>query len=149
MSDDDAYAAGVAEIKALRERLRRLEEMAATAAAQPSPADTPDFGDAIRQLRETGTASGLTIDRLRAAVTGPRPTTPAPDREALAAAARVVTEGLRGSDSIEAAYQKMQEADHRRTVIEEAAPGALGYVDPLAPSTAKAIAKLDRILKGR
>jgi len=49
MTDDDAYTAGVAEIKALRERLRRLEEMARTAA--PPPADKPaSFDAAIRKL---------------------------------------------------------------------------------------------------
>jgi hypothetical protein len=149
MTDDDAYTTGVAEIKALRERLRRLEETAQAAAPPVLTDRTPDFGDAIRRMAREGTASGSAIDALRRQITeGPTPT-PTPSREALAEATRRVVGDRSGSDSIEAAYQKMQEADHRRTVIEEAAPGGLGYVDPLAPSTAKAIAKLDRILKGR
>jgi len=82
MTDDDAYTAGVAEIKALRDRLRRLEEMA-QAAAQP-PADSPaTFGDAINVLRTTGSASGSAVDSLRRQITArPEPAT-APDPERL------------------------------------------------------------------
>jgi hypothetical protein len=150
MTDDDAYTAGVAEIKALRERLRRLEEMAQAAAKPPTLTDrTPNLGDALDVLRREGTASGSAVDALKRAVTGPRPTTTAPSRDQLAEAARVLTADLRGAPTIEEAFSDMQRRASRRDAIETAQAGANGRVDALDGPTSRAIDKLDRILKGQ
>ena len=143
--NDDSYARGLEEIRLLRARLARLEE-AATAAAQAPPADAPSFGDAIRQLRETGTASGPAISELRRQIEeGPTPAT-APTPEALDAATRVVMAPT-GSDSIEAAYQRMEETAERRNVVENIQAGASGHVDVLDPATATAIDRLRKALE--
>jgi hypothetical protein len=146
-TEDEAYAAGLEEIKALRERLRRLEEMA-QAVAQPGVLTdrTPNFGDALDTLRRTGSASGPAIDSLRAAVEGPRTPPAAPDPERLREATQRVTSDLRGSASIEEAYSAMQERATRRNVVETASPGALGRVDPTNPATATAIDRLRKAL---
>jgi hypothetical protein len=110
---------------------------------------TPGFDAALRKLARDGTASGPTIDRFRAAVEGPRPTTAAPDPAQLAEAARVLTADLRGAPTIEEAFSDMQRRASRRDSIESAQAGALGRVDPLNGPTSRAIDKLDRLLKGR
>jgi hypothetical protein len=150
MSEDDAYTAGVAEIKALRERLRRLEEMAQAAAPPPALTDrTPNLGDALDTLRRTGSASGSAVDALRRAVEGPRPTTTTPDPERLREATARLTSDLKGSSTIEGAYRDMQTRAARRNVVETVQAGGLGHVDPTDPATTTAVDKLDRILKGR
>lgn len=138
---------GYAEILALRRRLARLEEMAKAAA---QPADNPaTFGDALDTLRRTGSARGPAIDALRAAVEGPGTPAPAPGRDQLAEAARVLTAELRGAPTIEGAFADMKARASRLNAIESGDPGASGRVDPSAPALSAAAERLDRILKGR
>jgi hypothetical protein len=106
------------------------------------------FGDALAELRRTGSASGPAISELRRQIEeGPTPPS-TPDREALDAATRVVMAPT-GSDSIAAAYEQMKRRAERRNVVENIQAGASGHVDVLDPRTASAIDKLDKILKGR
>jgi hypothetical protein len=150
MSDDDAYAAGLAEIKALRERLRRLEEMALAEAKPPTLTDrTPNLGDALDTLRRTGSASGSAIDALRAAVEGPRTPATAPDRDALAEAARVATSDFRGSSTFAGAFAQMRKRADRLNTIEANDPGGSGRTDPSDPAATTAAERLDRVLKGQ
>jgi hypothetical protein len=136
---------GYREILALRRRLARIEAMA-QAAAPPPQADPPTIGDAIATLRREGTASGPAIDALRRQIVGrPEPAT-APSRDQLAEAARVLTDDLRGSPTIEGAYADMQTRAIRRNVVETASAGALGRIDPTAPATATAIDRLRKAL---
>jgi hypothetical protein len=141
MSDE-----GYREILALRERIRRIEEMATAAA--PPPADNPaSFGDALRKLAEVGTASGSGVDRLRRELTGRPEPSPTPDREALDAATRAVTDDLGGSSSIEAAYEHMKLTAARRTAIETVSPGSSGRIDVLSPGAAGPIDRIRKALE--
>jgi len=136
---------GYREILALRKRLARLEEMA-KAAAQPPPADKPGFGDAIAELRRAGTASGSAIDALRAAVTGPRPTTPPPDPERLREATAILTGDLRGAPTIAGAFEHMKARASRLDALETTDPGSSGRVDPSDPAATPAADRLRRAL---
>jgi hypothetical protein len=138
--------AGYREILALRERIRRIEQLA-KAAAPPPPADNPaTFGDALAELRRTGSASGPAIDALRRQITArPEPAT-APSRDQLAEATAHLTADLKGSATIEGAYADMRSRAARRNVVEMADAGALGRVDPTDPARATAIDRLRKAL---
>jgi hypothetical protein len=143
MTDADLYAP----ILALRRRLAELEKQAA-AQAPPTLTDrTPTFGDAINALRTTGSASGSAVDRLREAVTGPRPTTTTPDPASLAAATQRVAGDLTGSASIEDAFRVMKTNAANRDAVENVQPGGLGWVDTLDPANAGPLATLRRVLE--
>jgi hypothetical protein len=124
--------AATAEIRAMRERLARLEQIAK--AAVPPPPDTASFGDAMRALARDGTASGPSIDSLRAQITGS--SEPTPDSPA----------DQPGPDPIEEAYQRMKLTAARRDAIETVSPGASGRIDVLSPGAASAIDKIRRVL---
>jgi hypothetical protein len=133
-TDLDPYA----EIRALRERLRRLEEMDQAAAKPPELSDkTPDFSAAIRQLRATGSASGSAVDALRRQITGSLELTPDSPAD------------QPSPDPIAAAYRRMQETAERRNTVESLQAGASGHVDVLDPRTASAIDKVRRALEER
>jgi hypothetical protein len=142
---DEGYRA----ILELRERIRRIEQLA-KAAAPPPPADNPaTFDDALRKLARDGLASGPGVDRLRAEMEGPRPTTTAPSRDQLAEAARVLAADLAGNQTIQGAYADMKRRGARLDAIENVQAGASGRVDPLDGPTSRAMDKLDKILKGQ
>ena len=145
MTDDDPYA----EIRALRERLRRLEEMA-QAAKPPTLTDrTPNLGDAINVLRRTGSASGSAIDSLRRAVEGPKTPATAPSRDQLAEATQRVVGGMAGSSTFEGALATMRANATRRDTIETASPGSSGRIDVLSPGAAGPIGKIRKALEER
>jgi len=142
----DPIDVGLEEIRLLRARLRRLEQMAA---AQAPDKPTPGFGDALRQLGRDGTASGPAISELRRQITERPEPTPAPDAAQLAAATRRVVGGLRGSATIAGAFEAMQARQARLDSIETSDPGGSGRADPSDPTATPAARRLDAILKGQ